>query len=394
MLSPAPSGSKSVPIAPALIAMTALQMLTACAMFAPGVMAPRIGVDPTTLGLYATAPCVVGFLITFAGGMLAGRYGSFRVATVCGVAVFCAMAVAAWSGASATLILAGVILGFAYGPETPASSTMLFAITPPEKRPLVFSLRQTGNQSGAIIGSLALPYLAAADPVYGYAAIMLLAVLAIVAFESLRPAYDPLVRGAASTIRLREALKVLVATPEMRRLAAASVPFSALQIALNTFLVTYAVGRLGLSLIAAGVLLATAQAGGLVGRLLFGMVATRLLPAWSTVIGLGFGMSFCAGVMALASPSWSWPALLTVAFAFGVTASGWNGVFLSEIARLAPAGRVGEATGAVLMFGFAGLVLGPLVMASVAALASLSVAYGLLGLSTLLGTLALMGRHR
>ena len=26
---------------------------------------------------------VMNFLITFAGGMLAGRYGSFRVATVC-----------------------------------------------------------------------------------------------------------------------------------------------------------------------------------------------------------------------------------------------------------------------------------------------------------------------
>ena len=398
MLSPAPPDSKSVPqtpaILPALIAMTALQMLTACAMFAPGVMAPRIGIDPVTLGLYATAPCVVGFLITFVGGMLATRYGSFRVATVCGIAVFAAMGVAAWSGASATLILAGVILGFAYGPETPASSTMLFRITPPAKRPLVFSLRQTGNQSGAIIGSLALPYLAAADPRYGYLAIMGLALLAIVAFERLRPTYDPLVRGAASSIRLRDALKVLVAQPEMRKLAIASVPFSALQIALNTFLVTYAVGRLNLSLIAAGVLLATAQAGGLTGRLLFGLVATRFLPAWSTVVALGFAMSLSAAVMALASPSWSWPLLLGVAFAFGVTASGWNGVFLAEVARLAPEGRVGEATGAVLMFGFAGLVLGPLVMAGVAAVASLSVAYGLLGLSTLVGTLALMGRHR
>src|SRR3954447_11305295 len=129
MLSSAPSGSRSMPQAPAiwpaLIAMTALQMLIACAMFAPGVLAPRIGIDPTTLGLYSAAPCVVGFLITFAGGMLAGRYGSFRVATGCAVAVFCAMGMAAFSGASAWLVGAGIVLGLAYGPETPASSTML-----------------------------------------------------------------------------------------------------------------------------------------------------------------------------------------------------------------------------------------------------------------------------
>jgi MFS family permease len=394
MLSPSASDSRSVPIVPALIALSALQMLTACAIFAPGVMAPRIGIDATTLGLYATAPCVVGFFITFVGGMLATRFGSFRVATVCGLAVFCAMALAAWSGASGTLVLAGLILGFAYGPETPASSTMLFRITPPEKRPLVFSLRQTGNQSGAIVGSLALPLLAAYDPRYGYAAIMGLAVLAIVAFEWLRPTYDPLVRGPTPPIRLRDAMRLLVGHREMRKLAVVSVPFSALQIALNTFLVTYAVQRLALDLIAAGALLATAQAGGLGGRLLFGLVATRYLPAWTTVVALGFAMSAGAAVMALMSPASPWPLLLVVTFFLGLTASGWNGVFLAEVARLAPEGRVGEATGAVLMFGFAGLILGPLFMAGVTALANLSVAFAMLGVATLCGTFVLLGRHR
>jgi MFS family permease len=394
MLAPTAQDSKSVPIVPALIALSALQMLTACAIFAPGVMAPRIGIDATTLGLYATAPCVVGFFLTFVGGMLATRFGSFRVATVCGVAIVCAMALAAWSGASATLLLAGIVLGFAYGPETPASSTMLFRITPPEKRALVFSLRQTGNQSGAMIGSLALPALAALDPLYGYMAIMGLALLAIVAFERLRPRYDPLVRGAGAPIRLREAMRLLVANRAMRRLAIASVPFSALQIALNTFLVTYAVRHLALDLVAAGVLLATAQAGGLTGRLLFGLVATRYVTAWTTVVVVGFGMSAGAATMMLMSAAAPWSLLLATAFFFGLTASGWNGVFLAEVARLAPDGRVGEATGAVLMFGFAGLILGPLFMAGVAAFASLAVAFALLGAATLCGTLLLLARDR
>jgi MFS family permease len=151
---------------------------------------------------------------------------------------------------------------------------------------------------------------------------------------------------------------------------------------------------LKLDLIAAGVLLATAQAGGLAGRLLFGLVATRYLPAWSTLIALGFGMSACAALMAFAGGILAWPLLLVLAFFFGVTASGWNGVFLAEVARLAPEGRVGEATGAVLMFGFAGLIIGPLVMAGVATVANLSVAYMVLGVATLLGTFVLVGKHR
>jgi len=384
-----------VKVLPALIAMTALQMLTSCALLAPGVMAPRIGIDAATLGLYATAACIVGMPTAFIGGMLARRYGSFRVATTCAVFVLCATAVSASAGASLLLVVSGIILGCAYGPETPASSAMLWRITPPARRPLVFSIRQTGNQSGMMIGSLALPWLAAVNPAYGYVAIMVAAAVAIIAFETLRPRYDPLVRGAASAIRLRDALTVLFASRGLKRLAAASVPFSALQIVLNAFMVTYAVGTLKLDLVAAGLLLATAQGGGLIGRLGFGLVATRYISPSATVTGLGLGMSVCAFLIASADASWPPLLLLLVAAAFGVTASGWNGVFLAEVARLAPEGRVAEATGAVLVFGFLGLVLGPLLVAGTASIVGLGAAYAVLGVATLIGTLLLhLGRDR
>jgi Na+/melibiose symporter-like transporter len=290
-------------------------------------------------------------------------------------------------------VVAGIILGCAYGPETPASSTLLWRITPLASRPLVFSVRQTGNQIGMMMVSLVLPWLAAAHPAYGYLAIMAAAVIAMIAFEWLRPRYDPLVRGAESPARLSDSLRMLIANVEIRKLAIASLPFSALQIALNIFLVTYGVTHLSLDLVAAGMLLATAQAGGVIGRLGFGLVAAQFLPAWTTVVALGFGMSICAAVMALAAPGWPWAVLLVLSFLFGVTASGWNGVFLSELARLAPEGRVGEATGAVLMFGFAGLVLGPLAMAGIAAVSSLGVAFAALGLTTLVATFILIGRR-
>jgi MFS family permease len=394
MLSPAPPDSKPVPLLPALAAMTALQMLTSCALLAPAVMAPRIGIDAAMLGLYATAACVVGMLTTFVGGVFAGRNGSFRVATVCALFVLCAAAVSALAGAGALLIVAGLILGCAYGPETPASSVLLWRITPPATRPLVFSIRQTGNQSGMMISSLALPWLAAVDPTYGYVAVMIAAIVAIVAFELMRPRYDPLVRGATAAIRLRDALKVLFGSRDLLRLAAVSMPYSALQISLNAFLVIYAVGTLKLDLVAAGVMLATAQCGGLLGRLTFGLVATRFFSPAMTVTMLGFGMSLGALLVALASPAWPWPVLLVVAFWFGVTASGWNGVFLAEVARLAPEGRVAEATGAVLIPAFLGLVLGPLLVAGTASLVGLGLAYAILGTSTLAATLVLIAGRR
>jgi MFS family permease len=224
---------------------------------------------------------------------------------------------------------------------------------------------------------------------------MVAAVVAILAFELMRPRYDPLVRGVASAIHLRDALKVLLGSRDLMRLATVSLPFSALQISLNAFLVIYGVGTLELDLVAAGIMLATAQSGGLLGRLTFGLIATRYFSPATTVAVLGFGMSLCAFLVATASPAWAWPVLLVVAFGFGVTASGWNGVLLAEVARLAPEGRVAEATGAVLVPGFLGLVLGPLLVAGTAGMIGLGAAYAILGAGTLAATLVLVaGRKR
>ena len=44
---------------------------------------------------------------------------------------------------------------------------------------------------------------------------------------------------------------------------------------------------------------------------------------------------------------------------FGVTAIGWNGVQLAEVARQAPRGQAGAVTGASGFITFAGVVVGP-----------------------------------
>jgi hypothetical protein len=44
---------------------------------------------------------------------------------------------------------------------------------------------------------------------------------------------------------------------------------------------------------------------------------------------------------------------------YGASAVGWNGVFLAEVARSAPAGQVGTATGGTQFFTFGGAMLGP-----------------------------------
>jgi hypothetical protein len=79
-----------------------------------------------------------------------------------------------------------------------------------------------------------------------------------------------------------------------------------------------------------------------------------------------------------------------LAAAFGLTASGWNGIFLAEVARLAPQDRIGETTGAVLTASYAGLLVTPVLISLIETLAGLAGAFVALAFLALGGTAALI----
>ena len=79
-----------------------------------------------------------------------------------------------------------------------------------------------------------------------------------------------------------------------------------------------------------------------------------------------------------------------LAAAFGLTASGWNGVFLAEVARLAPQDRIGETTGAVLTASYAGLLATPVLISAIETFAGLAGAFVGLAILAFGGTAALI----
>ena len=77
-------------------------------------------------------------------------------------------------------------------------------------------------------------------------------------------------------------------------------------------------------------------------------------------------------------------AVFAVSFVFGATAIGWNGVYLSEVARIAPPGRAGAATGASLAMTYAGVVAAPTVFwLIVSTSGSYAIAFAAIGIFTL-----------
>jgi MFS family permease len=70
-------------------------------------------------------------------------------------------------------------------------------------------------------------------------------------------------------------------------------------------------------------------------------------------------MSLTTFVMALFTASSPHALVVIIAIIQGATAIGWNGVYLGEVARLAPEGQAGAVTGGALSLTMLGSMAGP-----------------------------------
>ncbi|MDE1904626.1 MAG: MFS transporter [Alphaproteobacteria bacterium] len=347
-----------------LIATLAIQALATLMVLAPpvfaGLAAPDFGISANHIGVFTAVVYAAAVLSTGMSGGPVRRYGAIRVsqaALLIGAAGLALLASASiWLG-----LIGAVFIGVGYGPMTPASSHLLIRQTPPARRALVFSIKQTGVPLGGALAGLVVPPLAIPFGWRG-AALAVAAVSALLAIvceplhKSLDDDADPKAAGGSHIVA---AVNMVLGEPVLRRLALASLSYSAMQLCVSAFVVNFLTERAGMALVAAGVVMAVLQAAGIVGRVLWGWTADRLLSARRALSLLGLTIGAAGAVLALIGPGWPFALVLAVAAALGAVALGWNGVFLAEVARLAPAGSAGMATGGALALTFVGALLGP-----------------------------------
>lgn len=360
------------------------------------VLAPAIAAEagiPAALAGVHTALVYGGALVS---GPLAGafirRLGGIRVLqaglVVCGLAL--ALSVVAHP---AVLALSALACGLGHGPVTPAGSHLLAQKAPPNRRALIFSLKQCGVPAGAMLIAAVTPVIAQA---FGWrAGILAVAAFLVAAAAVLQPLRAPLDadrdRGA-SLARLRAvwgaalgSLAILKGMPVLRRMTAMSALYGISQFCFSSFFVVFQVEALGVPLTEAGFRLALAQAAGVVGRILWGLLADRVGAA-PVLTGLGLAAAASGLALLLAGPGWPGFVLTLAGMGMGATAIGWNGVFLAETARLAPPGQVGATTAAAgFVFGACMLVGPPLFSAMVQASGGYGLGFAFCVATALLG---------
>jgi len=343
----------------AIQAMVSMAMLTVPAV-APA-FAARLGVSVSLLGVYVAIAYVGAMSASLMSGQMVQRYGAIRVSQV-GLLICAVGLVLVMSPALPAVVLGAFLIGLGYGPITPASSHLLARNTPAHRAGLVFSIKQTGVPVGGMLAGLVAPPLASyGGPALAIAAVAVVCLLCAGLGQPLRKDHDQ-DRDPRAPLRaggVLRPLRLVLSHNGLRRLAATSFVFSGVQLCLAGYLVTYLHNELQYSLILAGIALSVAQVGGVVGRIVWGYIADRFLGSTRTLVVLSLIMAASTVAMGLLSDHAPLFLVMALAAVFGVSATGWNGVYLASVARLAPPGMAGVATGGTLSVTFLGTLLLP-----------------------------------
>ena len=375
-----------------------LHALCTVAMVVPGLLAPvaaaDFGADPSRLGVVVAIFYCGIFLSSMASGMVLERMGDLRAAQLSGW--FCMLglaltALAGWAAAWASgqgamasrpALLAGGLIallflgsfsqGLGYGMLNPVGSQILFRATPPQIRSFVFSIKQSAVPGGQMLAGLIIPSLLlffAWQSVVLSVAIMILAYTIGMAWMRLEttaavsasaPASVP-PKGRRGTLAdFFAPTKIVWTTPALRELGWVGMTYSANQLCMLSFLVSFLHLEIGVSLVLAGSLFAAAQVGGVLGRVTWGYVADRWVSPRTQVGALGVIGGVCGLLSAMFTPDWPVVIVAVVSLVYGATAASWNGVFFAEVARHCPSDEVGRLTGGLQIYMSVGGGLGPL----------------------------------
>jgi MFS family permease len=356
---------------------TLMQMTSSFLASAMVVVGPTItqvaGVTPEHIGDLSAIGAFGTMLFLAGGGPFLARFGPVRLLQLGTLlaAIALGLALTGWWPA---LLAAALLIGFGYGPSPPAGSEILQRYSPSGRRGLIFSIKQSAVPlGGALVGLVVPPLAVFFGWRFGLAAAALTAAAMALLVQPLREALDgdrdrggvaPLTAFISPAI-LTMPIRAMALAPALPRLTFIGFALATAQGCLLGFYVTYLVADIGIRLTAAGVAFAVMQGTGAAGRIVVGWLADRIGSAMRMLIGLAAASTGAVLLVAATGADWPWWAVLGSAGLAGFASTSWNGVYLAELARVAPPGKIGEATSGATLLTFLGYVLGPAVFAMI-----------------------------
>jgi len=319
-----------------------------------------LGLSVAQAGSFLSAYYVGPVLMSLPAGWLADRWG-VRGAMILGqalIAIGLGAVVVAPSFSFIVVIL--VLAGAGYGVLNPTTTKAGMAWFPPRQRATVVGLKQVGLPFGGALGALIMPPVALA---FGWRAAVGLAAavvgaLAMLTWALYRDLPEPETRGPAPA---RPGFWAVMANRDLWLVGVSTLIFAGVQTVFLAFLVLYLRDVVHIALVAAAKYLVTAQVGGAIARIGFGLLSDRLFGGRRRIVLAiaGLGSIACALVLSTTAPGTGPWLLAPLAVGIGVFGVGWNGVQHTLMAELAGPRAAGTAVGLGLAISSLGVAVCP-----------------------------------
>ncbi len=350
-----------------LSVLTAAHTLSAAGALAVAPLAPILldafDLTRAQVGLFIPAIYLGGVSMSMAAGWLTDRLGA-RLTLTGGLLLEAVMLMLAAEAPSFPLMLACLFAaGLGFSVVNPTTGKTIVERFPMTERGFAMGIKQTGLTLGGMLAAFTLPTLALR---YGWRAALVAAagaaaLGALVGLASGAGSGRPLAGSAA----LHDPPRFAEVGQFLRRRSFVVLLVSGLTLGLTqssvlAYFPLFAREQLGMSVVAAGGLLAAAQAGGTVSRLIGGVISDRLFGGRRRpclIINAALGATACL-VFGLGIPL-SGPVAGLIAFAFGAGAFGWVGLFLALVAEVGGARYAGLLTGIAVTGAWGGILIGP-----------------------------------
>lgn len=343
-----------IPVAAIFILQTTTSFLARFIPIISPAMSDEFGWGGSSIGYLTAIGSFGGFaVLLMAGSSLFRQIGGIRVLQFSLLLGATSMVFFLNSSLSVAL-MACFVMGLSNGAANPAGSEVLQRFSPPEKRNLMFSVKQAGVPLGGVIAGLAIP------------AIVILASWRTALFVGACLVILPTLltwRMSAGIDEPARSKRRLFTMPRLRSLHTLTVPlqsltqgpgllkmsvvgslFAVAQSCWFTFTVIYLIDGLGFSLGLAGAIFAIMQAGGVFGRIALGWLTDRIHSATVTLSATAIVSAATTVLLGLSTPTWPLWTIIALAFIAGGSVSSWNGVQIAEVARRSPAELISETS--------------------------------------------------
>jgi MFS family permease len=295
------------------------------------------------------------------------------------------------------IFIAAIVMGFGYAITAPAGSEILAKYTPKKLWGTLFSLRMAGVPvGGAVAGIIG----ASVASLYSWkAAVIVIVFPALITgiflitmqskFNGSKFRVNFQLLNLFNPLNLLSPFRVLKKIPGLPLITFVSIGYASIQGGVFTFLTTYLVTEVKISIVLAGGLYGTMQIASFFGRITVGVIADRFFSSRSVLMVLGLtgpcGIYLLTTLENTLSNFILFPSMVVI----GISTASWNGLFMAEVTKIAPEHDVSEATSASTFFTFITYMLAPLFFGFLALSFSYNFAFYTVGACGLLSVVAL-----